>query len=68
MRERHGISLAGEVYEEPLHKQPVFSRYATHPLPVSEDLCGRHICLPVFSGMKRSDAELVLEALKEVIG
>jgi len=68
LRERYGVSLAGEVYEEPLHKQPVFAQYAPDPLPVSEDLCARHICLPVFAGMKRSDATQVLEALKDVIG
>jgi dTDP-4-amino-4,6-dideoxygalactose transaminase len=68
LRERYGISLAGEVYEEPLHRQPVFERYAPRPLPVSEDLCSRHICLPVFSGMEESSAYQVLQALKEVVG
>jgi perosamine synthetase len=68
LRERFGVSLAGEVYEEPLHKQPVFARYAVDSLPVSEDLCARHICLPVFSGMQEADAAQVLDALKEVIG
>lgn len=68
LKERHGVSLAGEVYEEPLHKQPVFEAYAAGPLPVSEDLCSRHICLPVFSGMKGSDAAQVLHALKDAIG
>ena len=68
LRERYDVSLAGEVYEEPLHKQPVFAEYASGPLPVSEDLCARHICLPVFSGMKQSEAVQVLDALKEVIG
>jgi perosamine synthetase len=68
LRERYGVSLAGEVYEEPLHKQPVFASYATGPLPVSEDLCARHICLPVFSGMQTEDAEQVLDALKHTIG
>ena len=68
LRERYGVSLAGEVYEEPLHKQPVFERYLTHPLPVSEDLCARHICLPIFSGMEEADAHQVIGALKEVIG
>ncbi len=68
LREKHGVSLAGEVYEEPLHKQPVFTKYSTGPLPVSEDLCARHICLPIFSGMQESDAHEVLRALKEVIG
>jgi perosamine synthetase len=68
LRERYGVSLSGEVYEEPLHKQPVFDKYAARPLPVSEDLCARHICLPVFSGMREEDAHQVLRALKEVIG
>jgi len=68
LRERFGVSLAGEVYEEPLHKQPVFAPYAGQGLPVSEDLCARHICLPVFSGMESGDAEQVLAALREVIG
>jgi dTDP-4-amino-4,6-dideoxygalactose transaminase len=68
LRERHGIALAGEVYEEPLHKQPVFEKYASRPLPVSEDLCSRHICLPVFSGMQESNAHQVLQALQEVVG
>lgn len=68
LRERHGVGLAGEVYEDPLHKQPVFEKYLTSPLPVSEDLCARHICLPVFSGMEDADAHHVIKALKEVIG
>jgi len=68
LREKYGISLAGEVYEEPLHKQPVFKRYATVPLPIAEDLCSRHICLPIFSGMQDSEARAVLQALKEVLG
>jgi perosamine synthetase len=68
LREKHGVSLAGEVYEEPLHKQPVFEKYATTSLPVSEDLCARHICLPIFSGMQKAEAQHVLHALKEVVG
>ena len=68
LREQYGVSLAGEVYEEPLHKQPVFAEYASGPLPISEDLCARHICLPVFSGMQASDARQVIHALREVIG
>jgi dTDP-4-amino-4,6-dideoxygalactose transaminase len=68
LREQYGVALAGEVYEEPLHKQPVFMEYAAGPLPVAEDLCARHICLPVFSGMQEADAHLVLHALREVVG
>jgi perosamine synthetase len=68
LREHYGVGLAGEVYEEPLHNQPIFEKYLTAPLPISEDLCARHICLPVFSGMEEADAHHVIQALKEVIG
>ena len=68
LRERYGVSLAGEVYETPLHKQPVFGPYAAGSLPVSEDLCARHICLPIFSGMTEDEARQVLLALAETIG
>jgi perosamine synthetase len=67
LRERYEISLAGEVYEEPLHKQPVFIQYMRNALPISEDLCSRHICLPVYSGMEEADALRVLAALEEVL-
>jgi dTDP-4-amino-4,6-dideoxygalactose transaminase len=68
LREQFGVGLAGEVYEEPLHKQPIFAGYTTNPLPVSEDLCARHICLPIFSGMEEADALHVVKALRETIG
>jgi len=68
LRERHGVSLTGEVYEEPLHKQPVFEKYAAGRLPVSEEYCARHICLPVYAGMEDAEAEQVITALKETIG
>ncbi len=68
LRDRYGVSLSGEVYEEPLHKQPVFKPYVSGPLEVSEDYCARHICLPIFSGMKEDEAHWVLHALKEMIG
>lgn len=66
LRERFGVSLSGEVYEEPLHKQPVFAPYAAGPLPVAEDICARHICLPIYSGMEIEEARQVVEALAAV--
>lgn len=68
LREQYGVSLAGEVYEEPLHKQPVFAEYVAGPLPVAEDYCARHLCLPIFSGMEAAEAHHVVEAVKAVIG
>jgi perosamine synthetase len=67
LRESYGVSLAGEVYEEPLHKQPIFQRYAQYPLPLAEDVCARHICLPIFYSMTEAQAFQVLDALKHTI-
>ena len=64
-KEKTGVSLTGEVYELPLHKQPVFQKYATGALTVSEDLCARHICLPVFPSMTEEEAKHVVASLKE---
>jgi perosamine synthetase len=68
LRERYAVSLAGEVYEEPLHKQPVFAQYAVRALPVAEDYCARHLCLPIFSGMDDAQARQVIGALEQSIG
>ena len=68
LRAEYGVSLAGEVYEDPIQKQPVFERYADAPLPISEEVCARHVCLPVFSGMTDEQAHQVIDALKRTIG
>lgn len=68
LRGAYGVSLAGEVYEEPVQRQPIFERYAEYPLPASEDVCSNHICLPVFSGMTDEQAKQVIDALKRTIG
>lgn len=66
MKERFGVALTGEVYETPLHRQPVFERFANGALPVAEDVCARHICLPVHSDMTDAEVDHVLTALREV--
>ncbi len=63
LAERHGVRLSGEVYDVPLHQQPIFADYATGPLPVAEDMCARHVCLPVHSDMRDDEADHVLSAV-----
>lgn len=67
LRQIHGVSLSGEVYEQPLQDQPIFRRYATCPLPISEDICARQICLPVFASMTEPQARHICDALKHTI-
>jgi dTDP-4-amino-4,6-dideoxygalactose transaminase len=68
LRERHGVSLSGEVYARPLHHEPVFTHLADGPLPVAEDVCARQICLPVHSDMTTDEAQYVATCLAEVLG
>jgi dTDP-4-amino-4,6-dideoxygalactose transaminase len=68
LRERYGVALAGEVYDAPIHKQPIFERYADGPLPRAEDVCARHVCLPVFASMTDAQAQQVIDGLRRTIG
>ncbi len=67
MTARHDIRLAGEVYDLPLHRQPVLTPYAPDlRLPVAEDVCARHVCLPVHSDMRDDEVDQVIEAVAKV--
>jgi dTDP-4-amino-4,6-dideoxygalactose transaminase len=67
LRERHGVGMSGEVYASPLHHQPVFADVPHGPLPVSEDLCARHVCLPIHNDMTDSEAEQVVDGLRQAL-
>jgi|HubBroStandDraft_1064217.scaffolds.fasta_scaffold730078_1 hypothetical protein len=46
----------GEVYDLPLHLQPILKEYALgQSLPVAEEPCARHVCLPVHSDLTEMD-------------
>src|SRR5262249_2268801 len=68
LREEFEVGLSGEVYDTPLHQQPVFAEFASRPLPGAEELCARHICLPVSATMTDEQAEYVIDALRSVLG
>ncbi len=65
---RFQVRLSGEVYDLPLHKQPVLEEYAGRPLPVAEDIAARHVCLPVHSDMSEAEIDEVLTAVTTVSG
>src|SRR6266513_3421577 len=68
LAQRFQVYLSGEVYDLPLHRQPVLAEYAGPPLPVAEELAARHICLPVHSDMTDSEVDEVLTAVAAVHG
>ena len=63
-----GVTMSGEVYASPLHAQPVFAGWSTTPLPVAEDVCRRHVCLPLHSDMSDAEATHVVTTLRKVMG
>ena len=68
LREDFGVGLSGEVYETPCHLQPIWDgQYSQGLFPIAEDICRRHICLPIFPGMKEDEAQYVVESLDAAI-
>ena len=67
LRARFGVGLSGEVYGAPLHDQPVFADLAAGSFPVADDVCARHICLPVHSDMAADEAGYVIDSITAVL-
>lgn len=68
LADAHGVRLAGEVYDLPLHRQPVLADYASRALPAAEDVAARHVCLPVHSDMREDEVSQVVAAVSAVYG
>lgn len=67
LRERFGFGLAGEVYELPCHRQPVFEPHSRRSLPEAERACASHICLPISARMTTQEVEAVAAALEMAV-
>lgn len=67
MRERN-ISPSGSVYDVPMHLQPVFEHMELNGLlPISEDICVRHLCLPIYYGMTDDQVNHVIATVQELV-
>ncbi|MEV0227376.1 DegT/DnrJ/EryC1/StrS family aminotransferase [Streptomyces sp. NPDC050704] len=65
LRER-SVQAAGEVYETPLHQQPVLAeRYPGLRLPGAEQACAGQLCLPIYPGLDDTRLHHVVRALSE---
>jgi perosamine synthetase len=69
LKSKYKVSLGGYVYEVPLHKQPIFAEYVTNQseFPVADDLCTRHIALPMYPQMSVEEAHYVADSVKSSI-
>lgn len=70
LRTEYDISLSGEVYEIPLHRQPVFADLPgvdASTFPGAEQYCATHVCLPLYPFITEDEQQYVLNALKEAL-
>ena len=66
MKEKQ-VSLSGGVYDTPLHRQPVFAPLTNGQFPLADDVCSRHICLPLYYGMTEEQARYVVNTLRKAL-
>lgn len=60
----HGVSLTGEVYRFPIHRQPVYrAMYESIRFPVTDKFADGHICPPLYPELEIEDIDYVCEVL-----
>ena len=74
MKEDYGIELPGEVYSDPCHSQPVFRNYPKYlanskedKFPVTERICQRQLCLPLYPGLTNEELDYVVTSLGKLL-
>ena len=65
---KEGLSLPGGVYDQPIHLQPVFDgNYKKGSFPKAEEVCERHICLPIYPNLTIEEVNQTLEILNKTL-
>ena len=74
LKEKYNVSLTGEVYAFPCHRQPVFEIYPEKIIkPVldtfanTEYVVKHHMCLPLYPGMTDQEIDYVVNSLKRAL-
>lgn len=57
---------SGVSYPVPLHRQPAFAKWAKGPLPVTEELSGRVMSLPICPYLTDGEQALVIDTFLEI--
>jgi len=63
---KYRIALGGYVYDVPLHRQVMLGKYAKgneDSFPVADDLCSRHLSLPLYPQMKEDEIQYVVDSV-----
>ncbi len=67
LRTRHGVALAGEVYDTLLCEQPYFTAQGAPPardFPQARWFAAHHICLPLYPSITPAQQQRTLAALR----
>lgn len=65
---KRGIGLQGEVYGIPLHRQPIAKQIGfIGEFPNADDVCSRHICLPLYPELTDEQIHYVVDTLFDVM-
>lgn len=72
MKEKYGITLAGEVYETPCHMEPIFQKNEKilnkeEHFITSENIAIHHICLPMYPTLSDQEINYIINSLNESI-
>jgi len=63
-----GLGLPGGVYDQPIHLQPVLEKEYKHSVfPVAEEVCNRHICLPIYPNLTQEELKETTKILNELL-
>ncbi len=66
LRAEHGVLLSGEVYDLLLVDQPCFAAgRSAAEFPQAARFAGRHICLPIYSGLTEGEQDRIVAALRK---
>ncbi len=61
----YGVSLQGEVYGIPLHKQPVAEKInLSGSFPKADNICKGHICLPIYPSLSEAEVKYIVDKLR----
>ena len=62
---KEGISLTGQVYEVPVHKQPKYKNlFAKESFPTTEYISKMHICPPLYPELTEAEVDYICAVLK----
>lgn len=60
----YGITLTGEVYKVPIHRQPAYKKdYKKQSFPVTDYVCDNHICPPLYPELSAKEINYVCDIL-----